>query len=276
MVNRIWQQLFGEGIVSPPDNFGRSGSAPTHPELLDWLATEFMRNGWHIKPVIKLLMMSDAYTQASQRPDSAKMAEVDSGNRLLWRMRLRRLEAEAIRDSILSASGRIDLTVGGAPVPMDYRPDGMVVVSEKDAATPTAKYRRGLYMYQRRSFNMTMLSVFDEPVMDTNCTRRNTSAVVLQSLALLNDEFMLDQADAFAERVAKTAGPDEKARVETVFRIAYGRKPSAKELSWSLDSLHQVTDRYRTANTAQEQAAQKALAALCHTLLNTNEFLYIE
>ena len=159
---------------------------------------------------------------------------------------------------------------------MDYRPDGMVVVSEKEQPTPTAKYRRGLYMYQRRSFNMTMLSVFDEPVMDTNCTRRNTSAVVLQSLALLNDEFMLDQSDLFAGRVAKEAGADANSRIETAFRIAYGRKPSAKEFAWSLDSLHQLTDRYRTAKEDADQANQKALAALCHTLLNTNEFLYVE
>jgi hypothetical protein len=276
LVNRIWQQVFGEGIVSPPDNFGRTGAAPTHPELLDWLATEFVRNGWHIKPMIKTMMMSDAYTQASERPDAMQAAEIDSGNRLLWRMRLRRLEAEAIRDSILTVSGKIDLTMGGAPVPMDYRPDGMVVVLEKNLANSSAKYRRGLYMYQRRSFNMTMLSVFDQPVMDTNCTRRNTSAVVLQSLALLNDEFMLGQADFFAERVAKEAATDDNSRVETTFRITLGRSPTAKELAWSLDTLHQLTDRYRTAGNDASRANQKALAGLCHTLMNTNEFLYIQ
>src|SRR5439155_14453705 len=133
-------------------------------------------------------------------------------------------------DSILTASGKIDLSIGGAPVPMDYRPDGMVVVQKKDLPSPTAEFRRSLYMYQRRSFNMTMLSVFDEPVMDTNCTRRNTSAVVLQSLALLNDEFMLDQSDFFAGRVAKEVGPGAKAHIEAAFRIAYGRKPSEKEM----------------------------------------------
>ena len=275
MVNRIWQQLFGEGIVNPPDNFGRNGAAPTHPELLDWLATEFVRAGWHIKPMIKLMMMSNAYTQSSQRPDAVQANEIDPGDRLLWRMRLRRLEAEAIRDSILTASGKIDLTIGGAPVPMEYQPDGMVVVG-KDLPTPTAAFRRSLYMFQRRSFNMTMLGVFDEPVMDTNCTRRNSSAVVLQSLTLLNNAFMLDQADFFAERVAKVAGPDVNRRIAFAFRVALGRNPSEKEMSWSLDSLNEFKDRFRGAQAGPEEASQKALAAFCHTLLNTNEFLYVE
>jgi hypothetical protein len=131
-------------------------------------------------------------------------------------------------------------------------------------------------MFQRRSFNMTMLSVFDEPVMDTNCTRRNTSAVVLQSLALMNDEFMLDQSDFFAQRVVSAAGPDAESRVKLAYRIALGRQPSTKEMSWSMDSLHQLTDRFRGAQTPPGEANLKALAAVCHTLLNTNEFLYVE
>jgi hypothetical protein len=176
----------------------------------------------------------------------------------------------------LTASAKIDLTVGGEPVPMDYRADGMVTVKEKDLPSPSAQFRRGLYMFQRRSFNMTMLSVFDEPVMDTNCTRRNTSAVVLQSLALMNDEFMLDQSDFFAQRVANAAGPDAESRVKLAYRIALGRQPSTKEMSWSVDSLHQLTDRFRGAQTPPGEANLKALAAVCHTLLNTNEFLYVE
>jgi hypothetical protein len=131
-------------------------------------------------------------------------------------------------------------------------------------------------MFQRRSFNMTMLSVFDAPVMDTNCTRRNSSAVVLQSLALLNDEFMFEQADAFAGRVVKIAGTEDQARIGAAFRIALGRAPSADEISWSLESLRQFADRHRGANDSPEEANRKALAAFCHTLLNTNEFLYVE
>jgi hypothetical protein len=273
MVNRIWQELFGEGIVSPPDNFGRNGSAPTHPELLDWLATEFVRSGWHIKPMIRLMMTSSVYQQASRRPDALEVAKVDPGDRLLWRMRLRRLEAEEIRDAILSDSGKLDLKMGGQPVAMDYRPDGMVVAANKN---PSDQFRRSLYMFQRRSFNMTMLNVFDEPLMDTNCTRRNSSAVVLQSLALLNDAFMLQQSDLFAERVARESGPSAAQRVDRAFELAIGRAPSVKEREWSLATLHQVEDRYRTAARGPEEARRKALAAVCHTLLNTNEFLYLQ
>jgi hypothetical protein len=273
LVNRIWQELFGEGIVSPPDNFGRNGSPPTHPELLDWLATEFVRNGWHIKPMIRLMMTSNAYQQASRRTDALEVAKVDPGNRLLWRMRLRRLEAEEIRDAILSDSGKLDPKMGGQPVSMDYRPDGMVVASAKN---PSEQFRRSLYMFQRRSFNMTMLNVFDEPLMDTNCTRRNSSAVVLQSLALLNDSFMLAQSDLFAERVAREAGPSPAQRLDRAFEIAIGRAPSPKEREWSLETLHQVEDRYRGTASPREEARQKALAAVCHTLLNTNEFLYLQ
>ncbi|MEO8126528.1 MAG: PSD1 and planctomycete cytochrome C domain-containing protein [Bryobacteraceae bacterium] len=267
-VNRMWQHLFGEGLVASVDNFGHSGTRPSHPELLDWLATEFVNSGWRLKPMIKMIMLSEAYMQASQRPDAAAVAAIDPGNTLLWRMRLRRLEAEAIRDEILTVSGKLDLTMGGASVPMDYRPDGMVTVSAKDLPTPSAQYRRSLYMFQRRNFNLTMLSVFDEPVMATNCVRRNTSAVVLQSLAMLNDETVLEQADAFADRVAETAGPEPAARVDTAFLIALGRKPSPEEKRWSLESLGRFTEAYGSG--------QKALAALCHTIFNMNEFLYVQ
>jgi hypothetical protein len=273
MVNRMWQQIFGEGIVSPPDNFGRMGSLPTHPELLDWLATEFVRNGWHIKPMIRLLMTSAAYQQSSARSDALEAAQIDPGNRLLWRMRLRRLDAEAIRDSVLSAARQLDLKVGGEPVAMDYRPDGMVLVAAKDA---TAQYRRSLYMFQRRSFNLTMLSVFDEPVMDTNCTRRNSSAVVLQSLAMMNNAFVLKEADAFANRVIQEGGTSAQTLLDRAYRIALGRGPTAKESAWSLDSLHQIQDRYCGDGKPPEEARRKALAAVCQTLLNTNEFLYLE
>ena len=131
-------------------------------------------------------------------------------------------------------------------------------------------------MFQRRSYNLTTLSVFDEPVMDTNCTRRNSSAVVLQSLAMLNDASILQEADVFAGRVMKEAGPAAEQWMDRAYRIALGRGPSSKEMSWSLDTLHQIQDRYRGAEKPPEEARRKALAAVCQTLLNTNEFLYVQ
>src|SRR5205085_108882 len=136
--------------------------------------------------------------------------------------------------------------------------------------------RRSLYMFQRRSYNMTTLSVFDEPVMDTNCTRRNSSAVVLQSLAMLNDGSILQESEVFASRVMKEAGPAPEEWMNRAYRIALGRGPSSKEMSWSLDTLHQIQDRYRGAGKPAEEARRKALAAVCQILLNTNEFLYVQ
>ena len=227
-VNRLWQHLFGEGLVASADNFGHSGTGPSHPELLDWLATEFTQSGWRIKPMIRMMIMSQAYMQASQRPDAVAASAVDPGNRLLWRMRLRQecSKAEAIRDSVLTVSGNIDLTMGGAPVAMEYRPDGMVVVSGKDLPNPAAAFRRSLYMFQRRNFNLTMLSVFDEPVMATNCVQPQfVGSVVLQSLAMLNDAAVLEQADLFAERLAKTAGA--ACASASGYGIPHGAEPKA-------------------------------------------------
>lgn len=206
-MNRLWQHLFGEGIVTTIDNFGRSGAAPSHPELLDWLATEFISSGWRIKPLIKLMMMSSAYRQASYRQASHRAPAkssidpetVDPGNRLLWHARLRRLESEVIRDTVLSVSGKIDLTMGGKPVPLDYRADGMVQVAQKDLPAPTSQFRRSLYMFTRRNYNLTLLAAFDQPVMNGNCPQRTSSSVVLQSLAMLNDSFILEQAEYFRE-----------------------------------------------------------------------------
>lgn len=274
MVNRIWQQVFGEGIVNPPDNFGKMGSPPTHPELLDWLATEFVRGGWRIKPMIRLMMNSSAYRQDSRRPDAEQAEAVDPGNHLLWRMRLRRLEAEAIRDSVLAASGKLDSKLGGEPVKMEYRGDGRVLISEKDLRAPTEKWRRSLYLFTRRSYNLNLLSVFDQPVMDANCARRNKSAVVLQSLAMLNDAFLLEQARYLAERTAQV-GEQPEARIRAAFRLAIGRPPKPKEAEWTLSSLRQFKDQYRGEGMNAADSERAAFQAVCHTLLNTNEFLYI-
>jgi hypothetical protein len=229
-VNRVWQHYLGEGLVATADNFGRLGARPTHPELLDWLATEFARGGWKVKALHRLIVTSTAYRQSSApgpgRPGAPDPEQVDPGDQLLWRQRLRRLESEVIRDSVLTVSGTLDRTVGGPPVPIEPRPDGLVIVPDKGLPAPTARWRRSLYLFARRNYNLTLLSVFDQPVMATNCTRRLTSAVPLQSLTLLNDAVMLEQADHFAARVA-AAGPGQW--VETAFRLAFARPPTARE-----------------------------------------------
>lgn len=192
LANRIWLGHFGRGIVDTPADFGILGHKPTHPELLDWLASEFVQQGWSLKKMHKLLMTSTVYRQSSRR-DPAKDA-IDAENTTYWRMPLRRLEAEAIRDRVLSVSGQLDLTLFGPPVPVVEDFVGQVVV-EKEVP------RRSIYIQVRRSKPLSMLAAFDAPVMETNCDRRVNSTAAPQSLMLMNSEFSLKQAELFAKKV---------------------------------------------------------------------------
>jgi hypothetical protein len=271
-VNRVWQRYFGEGFVATADNFGHLGARPTHPALLDWLATEFVRSGWRVKALHRLIVTSSVYRQSSvSRGD---LETIDPGNQLLGRMRLRRLESEAVRDAVLAVSGQLDRTMGGPPVPIEPKSDGMVVVPEKGLPAPTAAHRRSLYLFARRNYNLTLLSVFDQPVMATNCVRRVHSAVPLQSLTLLNDVTMLEQAEHFAARVAGSAAREEQ-QIETAFRLAFARKPTANEVIRSKAFLRNVQEEYLRQNVPPSQVERKALARLCHMLMCANEFLYV-
>ena len=283
-VNRVWQRLFGDGIVATSDNLGRNGDRPTHPELLEWLADGFVRGGWQVKPLVRLLVTSTAYRQRSRLPgpeDTAiqrqrvRMAmDVDPGNDLLWRMPLRRLESEVIRDSIMTVSGKLSRTMGGPPIRLDGRADGMVTVSEPDLAHPGDRWRRSVYLVGRRNYNLTLLSVFDQPKLSINCTRRANSTAVLQTLVLLNDAFLLEQARFFAGRVSRLA-PDPGKRVELAFRLALARQPSREELSWSRELLEREAGRRLASGGDREAADLEALASLCQMILNSNEFLHV-
>jgi len=268
MVNRVWQHHFGKGIVQTPDNFGHMGTAPTHPELLDWLAVDFMEHGWSLKRLHELIMTSATYLQNSRQ--TAQGNAVDPDNNLLWRMNLQRLESETIRDAILVASGKLDLTMGGPAILLKPRPDGLQVISDKGLA-PQGQFRRTLYLEARRGYPLTFLEVFDSPLMQTSCNRRLNSATPLQSLTLLNDDFMISQAGSLAERVlaAKTPAP-----VELAFQFALSRKPDDREAKLSNRHLQDQTQAFLDANIPSEKAAQMALANLCQILLSTNEFLY--
>ncbi len=283
-VNRIWQRLFGQGIVATSDNFGRNGAPPTHPELLDWLGGRFVTNGWRVKPLVRLLVTSTVYRQVSglPGPEASPRAGrhfriamgVDPGNSLLWRMRLRRLESEIVRDSIMAVSGKLVRTMGGPAIRLHGGRDGMVTVSAQDLAHRGDQWRRSLYLVGRRNYNLTLLSVFDQPKMSMNCTRRDTSAAVLQTLAMLNDAFVLEQARSFAGRVAGLA-PDRSKRIELAFRLALARKPSLEEVSWSQQLLDREVGRHLAAESSAEAADLKALASLCQMILNSNEFLHV-
>ncbi len=268
IVNRVWQHHFGKGIVQTPDNFGHMGAAPTHPELLDWLAVDFMEHGWSLKRLHKTIMTSAVYMQTSRQTPRGN--SVDPDNNLLWRMNLQRLESETIRDAILTASGKLDLTMGGPAVLLKPRPDGLQVISDKDPA-PKGQWRRTLYIEARRGYPLTFLEVFDSPLMQTSCNRRLNSATPLQSLTLLNDDFMIGQAASLADRVM-AAKPSSS--IELVYQLALSRKPDDLEVKSSSRHLQDQTQAFLDANVPPEKASQRALASLCQILLSTNEFLY--
>ncbi len=274
MVNRLWHHLLGRGIVATPGNLGRSGEQPTHPQLLDWLASEAISQGWSQKFLIRKTMVSTVYRQASAKIQPAESA--DPENHLLWKMRLKRLEGEVIRDAVLMASGKLDRTPGGPPVPLEVLPNGRTIIARSNLPTPTSQWRRSLYLTSRRNYHVSMLGVFDIPVITTNCTSRNQSTVVLQSLTMLNDEFILDQADNVAQRVTHEAGEDQQLRIQRAFEFTLARPPADEESQWSQEFLDQQTANYTQAKEPAAASSQKALAALCQMLLNTNDFLYVE
>jgi hypothetical protein len=277
MVNRIWQHLFGAGIVPTPDNFGTSGISPTHPELLEWLSAEFMEGGWRIKPIVRMLVLSSAYRQAAAAPPTGRYAEVDPDNALLWTMRLKRLESEAIRDSVLAVCDTIDVRLGGPPVMLEYRTvDGMIVVSDKQLPYPAAKGRRSVYLLARRAFQLSDMVVFDQPVVATNCMERSRSAVPLQSLSMLNGEFLWEQADAIAARLPQASESSREPQVAAAFESILSRPPTSDELAWSDALVTRQAALYQQSPTkTAADPARRAVVHLCHTLLNTSEFLYV-
>ena len=276
MVNRIWHYHFGRGLVNTPSNFGRMGSRPSHPELLDWLATEFIRDGWSIKRMHKLIMTSQTYQMASsffREPNFEK----DPDNVALWRFPTRRVESEIIRDLILSASGQLNTQAGGPPffpaVPKaaftEVARVGKWLLTKEEPST----WRRSVYSYWKRARRSPMFEVFDQPDGMVTCDRRNSTTVPTQALTLLNDEFVLVQADHFARRVRQMAGDDAAAQIRTAYQIALSREPTAKEMSGNMRFVEK--QRAHHAAKAGSDAVLAALTDFTHVVLNLNEFVYV-
>ena len=280
MINRIWGWHFGRGIVATPGNFGKMGMLPSHPELLDWLATEFVRQGWSIKQMQRLIMTSETYKMASAFYESTDM-EKDPTNVYLWRFPVRRLEAEIIRDAMLSASGQLNTEAGGPPffpsIPVSVRADQPRGRWELTKEGPDT-WKRSVYAYVKRGLKYPMFDVYDEPDLNVTCERRSVSTVPTQALTMLNNEFMLIQANRFAERVIKEAGQDPAAQVKTMYRIAFSREPNSREMESNLAFLKKQQEREAkvAAGAGGESAALSALTDLAHVTLNLNEFMYIE
>jgi hypothetical protein len=268
MVNRIWQQHFGIGLVATPDNLGISGAKPSHPELLDYLAAEFMRSGWSIKAIHRLIMTSTVYRQSSELPIDDLRLRIDPDNRLLSHFPLRRLDAEAVRDGMLAVSGELDIRAGGPYVASKRTPEGIVEIAENvDGA-----HRRSIYLQQRRTQVVTFLQLFDEPSIVTTCGKRTPSTVPLQSLVLLNSDFARNRAKAFAWRLAIQAGEKPEKRLEMVFRLIASREPLAAERL----ACEKFLDKQRAVYAKEKGADERAWSDLCQMLLASNVFLYVE
>ena len=256
MVNRIWHYHFGQGIVSTPSDFGANGARPSHPELLDWLAAEFVESGWSIKHIHRLIMQSSTYRQSSRLYELGLATDAD--NRLLWQFRPRRLEAEAIRDSVLAVSGGLDLQMGGPGFSVYVPNDNYVRVYEPLTNFGPAHFRRMVYMTKVRMEQDSTFGAFDTPDAGQVCPKRAISTTSLQALNLLNSPFIMQQAEIFAERLKRDAGDDAAAQVQHAFLLTMARAPDTEEQRWSMSLIKQ-------------HGAQ----AFCRAMLNANEFLFL-
>ncbi len=261
MVNRIWQHHFGEGIVRTPSNFGKMGEKPTHPELLDWLATEFVASGWSVKHMHRLMLTSRAYRQAAD--DITANVAKDPENRQVWRAPRKRLEAEAIRDQILAVAGTLDATVGGPAVRPYIDPDLWQSSTDRvwggKEVGDRSTWRRSIYVFSKRSIRYPMFEAFDQPDMVGHAADRASSTVAPQALLLMNNAEILLQAKFFAQRLAREAGPDTAAQVERAFALALAREPGPDEKKQAVEFI---------------ASNPTGLVDFCQAMLNLNEFVY--
>ncbi len=264
-VNRIWQEHFGTGIVATAENLGFSGSPPSHPQLLEYLASRFVAGNWSVKAMHRLILNSAAYRQSSALDEQAFAA--DPENRLLWRMSARRLDAEALRDAVLATSGQLDRRMTGPYVPTTRDAEGEVLV-DLDVAGAN---RRSLYLQQRRTQTLSLLGVFDSPSIVFNCVQRPVSTIPLQSLSLLNSPFLIEQAQRFAERVKAEAGDDAAAQVERAFVLSVTRGPTDAERTASLAFVESQRQLY-----GADARDRRPWSDFCQMLLASSTFLYVE
>ena len=283
LVNRFWLHHFGRGLVDTPGDFGKLGELPSHPELLDWLASNFMKNGWRLKRLHRLIMTSQAYRQISRR--SPKLDELDPDNRLLGRMSVRRLEAETLRDSILFVSGQWNPRMFGKPVPVKEDEVGQIVVgvSTNDSSNrPTGKTislgdeenRRSLYVQLRRSKVLSFVDTFDAPTMEPNCTKRTVSTVAPQALMLMNNSFVINESRSMAGRFRRLAKGNLDRQLGLAWETTLGQAPGADELAQSAMFVEKQAALF--AAQKEKQPGLAALANYCQVLLSSNAFIYVD
>jgi Protein of unknown function (DUF1553)/Protein of unknown function (DUF1549)/Planctomycete cytochrome C len=289
IVNRLWEHHFGEGIVRSPDNFGKQGELPTHPELLDWLASELVERKWSLKQMHRLMVLSTAYRQSSNSEFGMRNEEskttlfgfpiphsefrdphlVDPQNKLLHKQNVHRLEAEAIRDSMLVVSGRIDRTMEGPGI-LPYLTEYQVGRGKPPSGPLDGNGRRSVYLAVRRNFLNPMFTAFDYPTPFTCIGRRTVSNVPAQALVMLNNPFVLQQAELWAKRTLAVPNQTTEQRVNAMYESAFGRSPTKRELSAATEFLTEQAKEYGKPNHP------RAWADLAHVLFNAKEFIFVE
>jgi hypothetical protein len=269
MVNRIWHYHFGRGLAATPSDFGKQGVPPTHPELLDWLATRFIESGWSVKSLHRLILASSAYQMSSA--DDADNARLDADNRWLWHFERQRLDAESVRDTILAVSGNLDRTAGG-PHPFPEQKTWDFTQHKPFKAVYESK-RRSVYLMTQRFQRHPYLALFDGADTNASTARRITSTTPLQALYLMNDPFMHEQAKQFAGRLMRERS-DDAGRVELAYLLLYGRRPEAQEHARALDYLQEVGER-TSAEVRKTSGPSAAWESLVRALWMSNEFVYV-
>ena len=262
MANRVWAWHFGNGIVKTANDFGMNGDRPSHPELLDYLANEFVESGWSVKALHRMILLSSTYRQSSQSPIARHGTAKDPENRLLWRFSRRRLEAEEVRDAMLAVSGRLNPKAGGESViiPVEkelvnllYKPDQWKVAED-----PREHFRRSVYLIAKRNLRLPLMEVFDQPALLTTCARRESSTHAPQALELLNGRLSNQLAGHLAERLQREVGGDPTQQVERAYLLATGRAPGEEELRLGVEFL-------------EDQPLEEFALAI----FNLNAFLYV-
>lgn len=281
MVNRLWLQHFGQGLVRSPNNFGFKGELPTHPGLLDWLASEFMRPtvdagpAWTFKRIHKLIMTSSTYRQRSVHPHETQYSQRDFLNRNLWKFNRRRISSESLRDAMLAVGGRLNMRMGGPSFYPGMSAEALEGLSRKagdwKSSPADERSRRSIYMMTKRSRLLPLMTTFDFSDTTASCGQRDVTTVAPQALALLNNQFTHAQSEALAKRLAgHAAGTVEQ--VKLAWQLAFGRNPSDGELGQAENHLHEQRQHFDGRNNP----GHLALASLCHVLLNCNEFIYVD
>ncbi|MEX0938392.1 MAG: PSD1 and planctomycete cytochrome C domain-containing protein [Pirellulales bacterium] len=267
MVNRLWQHHFGAGLVATPDNFGIAGQPPSHPELLDYLAGQFIRDGWSLKQMHRRMLLSSAYQMSSRGQPASEAA--DPTNRLLHRVPVRRLEAEAVRDAVLTVSGRLDRTMFGPGV-LPHLTPFMTGRGRPESGPLDGKGRRSLYVEVRRNFLSPMLLAFDFPQPFSTVGRRSVSNVPAQALTLLNDPLVIEQARLWASRITNDANTSDRARIERMYLEAFSRPPTGEETDAAVAFLQSQSGQY------EHDGQRRAWEDLAHVLMNVKEFIFIQ